>query len=247
MPVYITYFIQILLVIHVLKTGRNRYWIWLLVFLPLVGGAAYLVIEVLPEFRGGIRGQRALRQVRNAVNPTADLKRHSEAWSQSPNADNARRYAEALLDHKKYDEAEAILDTALQGFFSTEPGLMLLRAKTFFETGNPAGAAAILEALKEANPEFRSAEGHLLYARSLEGAGKPEQALQQYQEVAGYFPGAEARFRLALALGESGQQEQMSAELAQMLADARLAPAHFRKSEKHWLDLAETHLQNFQS
>jgi hypothetical protein len=127
MPVYITYFVQILLVIHVLKTGRNRYWIWLLLFLPLVGGVAYLIIEILPEFTGGIRGQRALRQVRKAVNPTADLKRHADAWAQSPNADNARRYAEVLIDHKKFDEANTILDTALQGFFAKEPGLLLLK------------------------------------------------------------------------------------------------------------------------
>ena len=243
MPVYITDLIQILLVIHVLKTGRNRYWIWLLLFLPLIGGAAYLVIEILPEFTRGIQGQRALRRVRKAVNPTADLKQYADAWAQSPNADNARRYAEVLLDHKKFDEAKEILDTALQGFFATEPGLLLLRARTLFETGDPGGAAAILEELNEANPEFRSAEGHLLYARSLEGAKKPDQAVEQYREVANYFPGAEARYRLALALGESGQRDRMVTELEQMLVDARLAPAHFRKSEKQWLDLAKMHLE----
>lgn len=242
MPVYITYLVQILLVIHVLKTGRNRYWVLLLIFIPLIGGVAYLAVEVLPEFFGGIRGQRTMRQVRNAVNPTANLKLHADAWSQSPNADNARRYVEALLDHKKYDEAEIILDNALLGLFATEPGLMLLKAKARFETKDPAGAAEIMERLNAANPEFRSAEGHLLYASSLEGAGRLTEAVEQFRQVAGYFPGAEARFRFALALGESGDKDLMTEELKQLLADARLAPAHFRKSQKHWLDLAKSRL-----
>lgn len=243
MSVYITYFVQILLVIHVLKTGRNRYWIWLLLFVPLIGGMAYLVIELLPEFTGGIRGQRALRQVRKVVAPAADLKQHADAWAQSPNADNARRYAEALLEHNKFEEANAVLDSALQGFFASEPGLLLLRSKVLFETGDPAGATATLEHLHEANPGFRSADAHLLYARSLEGSGLREQALKQYQEVATYFPGAEARYRLALALGAAGRTAQMSAELEQMLIDARLAPAHFRKSQKQWLDLTRAELK----
>jgi len=61
MPIYLTYFIQILLIIHVLKTGRDRYWIWLLLFLPLIGGIAYLVVEIIPEFSSGITGQRTRR------------------------------------------------------------------------------------------------------------------------------------------------------------------------------------------
>ena len=41
MAYYLTYFIQILLVVHVLKTGRNRYWIWILLF-PCTSGPLML-------------------------------------------------------------------------------------------------------------------------------------------------------------------------------------------------------------
>jgi hypothetical protein len=40
--------LQLLLIIHVIKTGRNTLWIFLLIFVPLVGGLAYLIVEVLP-------------------------------------------------------------------------------------------------------------------------------------------------------------------------------------------------------
>jgi hypothetical protein len=128
MPVYLIYFIQILLVIHVLKTGRDRYWIWLLLFLPLIGGVAYLVVEIIPEFSSGIAGQRTRRGVRNLVDPGGDVRAQAAAWEQSPNADNGRHYAQALLAADRAPEAEKILDQVLDGFFKTDPALMLLKA-----------------------------------------------------------------------------------------------------------------------
>src|SRR4029078_7427271 len=40
---------QIACVIHVLRTGRPYWWIWILFVLPLLGIAAYLYIEVRPS------------------------------------------------------------------------------------------------------------------------------------------------------------------------------------------------------
>ena len=73
--------IQLALIIHVLKTDRSKYWILVLFFMPLIGGIAYLIIELLPEFSGSIKGQRALRNVKQTLNPGADLRQSEAAWS----------------------------------------------------------------------------------------------------------------------------------------------------------------------
>jgi hypothetical protein len=229
-----------------MKTGRNRYWIWLLLFVPLIGGIAYFVIEILPELSGGIRGQRAMREVRNAVNPGANLQKHAAAWDQSPNADNARRYANELINLGQYSQANEVLDKAMAGFFKTEPSLMLLKARSRFDTGDHEESIEILEQLQEANPEFRSAEGHLLFARSLEAAGLAERAIAEYREVSTYFPGAEARYRYCLALLAAGQKQSATEELNRLVNDASLAPAHFRKSQRKWLALANEQIKKIQ-
>ena len=238
MTIYIVLAIQIALVVHVLKTGRNRYWIWLLVLLPLIAGIAYFLIEILPDLQGSIFGQRAMRGVGKAINPGGSIKLHADAWEQSPNADNARRYAGALLDAGKTEQAMAVLETALDGFFATEPTLLLLKAQAHFEMEKPQYAVETLEQLQKHNRDFRSPEGHLLYARALEAAGNPQDALSEYRSVATYYPGAEARYRLAIALRNSDQEDKAQRELEQMLQDAKLAPAHFRKRQKKWLDAA---------
>ena len=49
-----------------------------------------------------------------------------------------------------------------------------------------------------ANPEFRSPDAGLLYARVLEELGDLTLAEREYRLVAGYYPGAEARVRGAV-------------------------------------------------
>jgi hypothetical protein len=242
MPVYITYFIQLLLIIHVLKTGRDRYWIWLLLFLPMIGGVAYLLVEILPDFSRSITGQRTRRGVRNVLDPGADIRAQAAAWEQSPNAENGRRYAQALLAASRAQEAEEILGQALSGFFSDDPALMLLKAQALFSQEKWEQALLALQQIQENNPELRSPEGHLLYARCLEKTGQTGPALEEFRSVAGYFPGAEARYRLAMALGKAGQDVESREEFRGMIRDAELAPRHFRNSEKSWLDAARKEL-----
>lgn len=244
MPIYLTYIIQILLVIHVLKTGRSRYWIWLLIFLPLIGGVAYLVVEIIPEFSSGITGQRTRRNVRKLIDPGADVRTHAAAWEQSSNADNGRRYAQALLAAGQAAEAEEILNQVLGGFFKTDPALMLLKAQSQFDQEQWGPSLATLEDLQQHNPDLRSPEGHLLYARSLEQTGRSDEAIKEYHAVVGYYPGAQARFLLGLALKNSGQAKEAAEEFRNMIRDAELAPAHFRKSEKNWLDQAGRELND---
>jgi hypothetical protein len=226
---------QVLLVVHVLATGRSRYWILLLLFVPLVGGLAYLIMEVLPELTGGIGGQRAKRNLGKVVNPGGRIRELATAWERTPNADNARHYGAALLDAGRYDEAETVIDQALSGLFSTEPNLMLVKARLRFEQDDAAGAVELLDRIEQENPGFRSAEGHLLLARALEQAGQTERSLEEFREVASYFPGVEARYRYASALAAAGREAESQREFEQILNDAKLAPAHFRKAQAHWL------------
>ncbi len=234
--------IQLGLIVHVLKTGRNRYWIMLLIFMPLIGGLAYVAIELIPEFTGSISGQRTLREVKKTLHPGANLRQQEAAWQQSPNVDNGRRYAEALIDSGDTTKAEEIANQALKGLFATEPTLLLVKARIQFEQQRPAEVVQTLETLQKHNPDFRSAEGHLLYARALEDNDQVEMAVREYSAVAGYFPGVEARYRLALCLSKANNTVASRKELESILNDAKLAPQHFRKSQKIWLQAVKREL-----
>ena len=59
--------VQILLIVHVLRTGRPFFWIFVLIFLPGIGALIYVAVEILPELLGGLRARRALRRLRHPV------------------------------------------------------------------------------------------------------------------------------------------------------------------------------------
>jgi hypothetical protein len=42
------------------------------------------------------------------------------------------------------------------------------------------------------NPDFRSADGHLLYARTLEALGETLKAEEEYQALSSYYAGPQA-------------------------------------------------------
>ena len=68
---FITLLLQVAFVIHVIKTGRNQLWIWVLIIpgIALVGMLAYLFVEILPELFRSRTAQRTARGLRKAMDP----------------------------------------------------------------------------------------------------------------------------------------------------------------------------------
>jgi hypothetical protein len=59
--------IQGLAILHVLKTGRDFRWIFLLLFLPGIGVLIYFLIEVLPALNQNLTARRCLNTSAMAV------------------------------------------------------------------------------------------------------------------------------------------------------------------------------------
>lgn len=231
--------IQVLLIIHVIKTGRNQIWIWVLALIPFAGPIAYIAIELIPSlFRSGT-ARRTARGLKKAMDPTADLRRYESEARVGGNVASRQRYAEELLRHERYDEAIAQYRGALSGLYEHDPNLMLGLAQAQFAKGDAPASRATLDELIRLNPEFRSPAGHLLYARALEAEGNVAKALQEYQVLAGSYPGAEAAVRYAQLLQAQGQRSEAQRVVRELLEQARIAPGHYRRAQRTWLEAAQ--------
>jgi hypothetical protein len=142
------------------------------------------------------------------------------------------RHAEAVEEYRR----------TLQGLYEHDPNLMLGLARAQFGARQPAEARATLDTLIKQNPGFRSADGHLLYARALEQEGQVQRALDEYKALAGYYAGAEATVRHARLLRKEGQGAAAAESLRALLAQAAIAPAHYRRTQDEWLKQAEREL-----
>jgi hypothetical protein len=237
------YVIQILLIIHVIRTGRNQLWIWVLLFLPLAGGVAYVVVEMLPELIRSRTARRTARGLRKAMDPGADLRRFESEARVGGNVASRQRYAEELARHGRYDEAIGQYREALTGLYEHDPNLMLGLAQAQFGKGDAAGARATLDELIRLNPDFRSPVGHLLYARALEAEGNVQKALEEYRVLATSYPGAEAAVRYAQLLQAQGERAEAQRIVRELLEQARIAPGHYRRAQRTWLEAAQRLLQ----
>lgn len=235
------------LIVHCIKTGRNTIWVYVLVVLmsfPFVGSLVYLGAEVLPDLLRSRGSQRAMRGLRNTLDPEGSLRRAENAMNVSGTVAARQKYADELVRMGRAAEALPIYQNCLTGVFADDPKLLLGYAHAQFAASEPAAARNTLDELIRKNPEFRSPDGHLLYARALEGEGNDEKALSEYAALAEYYPGAEAGVRYAKLLKRLGQGPLARQTLQALLERARFAPAHYRKAQREWLDLAASEMRN---
>lgn len=236
---FLSIVVQVLLIIHCIKTGRNTIWIWVLALLSYVGILAYLAVELIPDLLRSRTAQRAGRNVKRALDPGAELRRYENEARIGGNVASLQRYAEELTRQGRYDEAITQYRKALTGLYEHDPNIMLGIAQAQFGKGDAGASRQTLDDLIRLNPDFRSPHGHLLYARSLEGEGNVEKALDEYKVLAASYPGAEAGARYAQLLKSQGHAEEARRIAQEMLEAARIAPAHYRRAQKEWLEIAE--------
>jgi hypothetical protein len=231
--------IQAGLIIHVIKTGRNQIWIWVLALLSYAGIIAYIAVELLPDLFRSRTAQRTARGFKRAMDPEADLRRYESEARLSGGVAAKQRYAEELSRHGRHDEAITQYREALTGLYEHDPNLMLGLAQAQFAKGDATAARSTLDDLIRLNPDFRSPHGHLLYARALESEGNFQKALEEYKTLAPAYPGAEAAVRYAQLLKTQGRRDEAQKVARDLLEQARIAPAHYRKAQKSWLDAAQ--------
>jgi hypothetical protein len=236
---FLSLIIQVLLIVHVIKTGRNQIWIWVLALLSMAGAIAYIAVEVLPDLFRSRTAQRTARGLKKAMDPTADLRRFENEARVTGNVATRQRYAEELSRQGRYDEAITQFREALTGLYEHDPNLMLGVARAQFGKGDATAARTTLDELIRLNPDFKSPEGHLLYARALESESNVPKALEEYRVLAFSYPGAEAAVRYAQLLKSQGRAEEAQKVAHDLLEQARIAPAHYRRAQKTWLDAAQ--------
>jgi hypothetical protein len=240
MPIaLLTIALQVIAVVHLFRTGRSLIWLMVIIFLPVVGCLAYFIIEVLPSFNQNPAARKALSRARKAIDPNRGVREGSLNYERSQNVDTASKLADELTKAGRHDEAIRVCMEARTGLFEDDPKILLALANAQFAAGRHSHTIATLDYLREKNPGFRSADGHLVYARALEENGATERALEEYTALVNYYPGAQARVRQALLYKKLGDTARAGDLFAALLKDARLAPKHFRRSEREWIELAE--------
>lgn len=234
--------LQIACAVHVVRSGRPLYWIWLILIGSYLAVLVYVLIAVIPDLRHDPRGRKAASSAMKMIDPQRRRRELQQKLELSNTVDNRRRLAEECFQQGDYANAQELYQGLLTGMYATDPNFMLGLAQAQAGNENYAEARQTLNALVQANPNFKSSDGQLLYARCLEELGDTEAALDEYRVLADSYPGEEGRFRYARLLARNQRHTEARSVLQSQLRRAELMPRYYRRKEQTWLKAAKLEL-----
>ncbi len=238
MPFGAILILQVLLAIHAARSGRMQPWLYIIVFLPGIGCLLYVLVELLPELLGGRTGRRVTAGVVQAVNPGHHYRALARSVEIAPTVHNRLHLAEECLRLNRGAEALDLLQGCLAGMYATDPAIRLNLARAHYATGDFSAAVQVLDDLAHDTPDYRTTDGHLLYAMSLEGAGRTGDALREYAALADKFPGEEVRYRYAALLAQTGAPGTAQEKYQEIVRRVEVQGGVYRRAQRAWYDAA---------
>ncbi len=227
---------SIALCVHVVRSGQNMMWLYIILFLSPIGGIVYLIAVIIPGWTGGPTARKARAAARETLDPTRDYRTAKQAAEDTPTVSNRMRLAAAAGELGKWDEAEAVYRSAAQGVHAEDPALAYGLARSLVELGRFAEARPLLEKLEADHP--RTPQTALQLARVYEGLGMTREAEQPYQYAAARLPGLEGLARQAAFLARTGRKAEAEDALNELDKRLERTNARFQKEGRQWRDLA---------
>jgi hypothetical protein len=224
--------IAIFFAVHAMRTNQDRYWFMILFAFPGLGSLIYGLLIWLPDVRNTRHGRAIENTLVNVLDPGRELRQAEEAFELAATPDNRIRLGHALILSKRPAEAVQHYQNVLNGIYANDPKIQTYLANAWVECGNFSEAKLLLEKVIKDNPDFKSPEGHLLYARAATGMDDQQLAREEYEVLIGYYVGLEARTRYLEAL----IQWQDTARAKKLLQENMKIVKHMPKSARQLND-----------
>ena len=84
--------------VHVVRTNRPLYWVWIMVITQGLGALVYFLAIVLPELLGGKTARTLGSAARVTLDPSRDYRHAKTAYDDTPTVANAMRVGDHLIE-----------------------------------------------------------------------------------------------------------------------------------------------------
>lgn len=232
---------QLACLVHVLRSGRPYWWLWIIFGFPVVGIAAYVLLEVRPSWAKGDLHSLLWR----LKSPQERIRILEAELEESSTIKNRLRLADELHTAHEYDRECQVLAEGLRGPFKDDAQLLMRLAQAHLEAGRVGEAASIVE---RTSPE-RSLDSQLQYsllkARVLGKLGRASEAEPIYRELIARNRSEGPRYFYAEYLLHRGERrEEALAILHDILVRYRKGTPVWRFQERRWFYAAKRLLKS---
>jgi hypothetical protein len=213
--------VQIFCAVHIVRHGRNPLWLTVVIFLSIPGCLAYLFLEVLPTQRNNRAVRAAGQAISRKIDPDRDVRAARERLEMADTAANHIALGDALAGAGDHRQAVRHFEAALERQPAADRPTLLKLADSLLESGSPTGALAAIERAPPPGSPSAADQQAFLRARTLEAAGRREEALALYRDVSERLAGEEALCRYAALCMELGHRAEARAALEKVEFKAR--------------------------
>lgn len=233
--------LQVACIVHVIRRREDYWWIFLLVFVPLVGSLVYFVVVVWPDLRQrgrfrrrgspyGGSGRRRIRQLERQVALSDTVAHRSEL---------AAAYCEAgqfVLARQGYEGC-------IQGLYAKDAHLLFGLATARFGEGEfQLCLDSIARVDRQDIPEHVN-QMDFLRAKALLALGRDDEAAAALRAVAPRAPTLEAWWRLAELQARQGDAAAADQACRRLLEESARLGSAARKRNREWTALAKHRLK----
>ncbi|MBC7862386.1 MAG: hypothetical protein IAF38_05380 [Bacteroidia bacterium] len=228
---YIVLIFQAICVFHSIRKGNQQKWIWIIVFLPLIGCLAYIFTEIVKRHHvSSIQSTAA-----SIVNPGGRLSDLEKKFKFSDTFANRIALADAYLENRMYEKAIELYEAALKGIFSDNEHVIKQLIKAYHNTGRLEDI--ILIAPKVLNTiDFSKSQSNLFYAFALENTGKFDLAEKQYKAMNHRFSNYEARYNYGGFLLSQNRTEDATSIFYDVVAESEQLSRQEKGKSAIWIN-----------
>ncbi len=230
--------LQAICVIHCLAKGNQQRWIWIIIFLPVIGCVVYFFTEIV-----NARNARSLGAgLSGMVNPLGRIRRLENNLRFTDTFNNRVMLADAYLAVGRTDEAIELYASSLTGAFTENEYVIKQLIRAYFEKQRYAEVIAMARKLY-GRPQFARSKEHVLYACALAYTGDTTTAEQEFMKMKARFADFEARYQYGLFLRDLARGKEARLVFEDITGEASHLSSRERRDNRAWITKAREELK----
>lgn len=233
---------QIAFAIHAFRSGQPLFWLFLIIFVPVIGCILYVIIVILPEASQSRAVREGGKVLQKAIDPGKALRERKLALEISDTIGNRIELAREYEKQGMLGDAIQLYESSMTGMYRTDPELVGGLASVLIKSGDYPRALQVLDDLYVNNTDFDSPDVLLLYARCLENTGEIDKSIKYYAKAMMSFSGLEAKYRYAAILKKVGRTIEADSLFQDIVASDRINSRHSHELNREWVSLSKKEL-----
>lgn len=208
--------LQVYCIYHLIKNRNPYYWIFLILFVPLIGSVIYIFTQVFNKNDV----DKLQDELMTIVNPTKKIKDLEAQLQFSETFQNRVNLADAHFEVNDFKNAAAHYKASLKDNFENDFYVIKQLIAAYFELNDYENVLSYSERIKN-NPEFKNSVTQFVYGLALDKVGREEEAEVELRKIDKRYSNYNERLILAEFLLQKGMKEDAQEILQEISTESK--------------------------